>query len=232
MRGRPGWASPLESWKRGADRLLRRPAPAVPHWHPEQQLRGGAGAPVRAVPFRRAGLPRRRRAVRGRCGRARHPGGAVHRHRTSHRRPRRDSHGRVMSRLRKRAEWQFFTVLPKADRRLATLWWAVLIARGVLPAGFAIATGVLVSAVQAGRGLVGPLVLTGVVFVALQVLSPIHTAVSNNLGDRTAAWLNDRLAATCVAPPGLGHLEDHELTADLTVARDFDLGMTGPPLFI
>ncbi len=137
-----------------------------------------------------------------------------------------------MSRLRKRAEWQFFTVLPKADRRLATLWWAVLIARGVLPAGFAIATGVLVSAVQAGRGLVGPLVLTGVVFVALQVLSPIHTAVSNNLGDRTAAWLNDRLAATCVAPPGLGHLEDHELTADLTVARDFDLGMTGPPLFI
>ena len=137
-----------------------------------------------------------------------------------------------MSRLRKRAEWQFFTVLPKADRRLATLWWAVLIARGVLPAGFAIATGVLVSAVQAGRGLVGPLVLTGVVFVALQVLSPIHTAVSNNLGDRTAAWLNDWLAATCVAPPGLGHLEDHELTADLTVARDFDLGMTGPPLFI
>src|SRR5262249_2211573 len=29
-----------------------------------------------------------------------------------------------------------------------------------------------------------------------------------------------------------GHLEDPQLTADLTVARDFDLGMTGPPLSI
>ena len=33
-------------------------------------------------------------------------------------------------------------------------------------------------------------------------------------------------------PPGMGHLEDPTLTSDLTVARDFDLGMTGPPLSI
>ena len=33
-------------------------------------------------------------------------------------------------------------------------------------------------------------------------------------------------------PPGIAHLEDPELTSDLTVARDFDLGMTGPPLSI
>lgn len=30
----------------------------------------------------------------------------------------------------------------------------------------------------------------------------------------------------------MGHLEDPALAADLTVARDFDLGMTGPPLSI
>jgi ABC-type multidrug transport system fused ATPase/permease subunit len=30
----------------------------------------------------------------------------------------------------------------------------------------------------------------------------------------------------------MGHLEDPRLTSDLTVARDFDLGMTGPPLSI
>jgi integrase len=35
-----------------------------------------------------------------------------------------------------------------------------------------------------------------------------------------------------VRPPGMGHLEDPTLTSDLTVARDFDLGMTGPPLSI
>src|SRR2546430_1649564 len=34
------------------------------------------------------------------------------------------------------------------------------------------------------------------------------------------------------APPGMGHLEDQGLAADRTVARDFDLGITGPPLSI
>jgi ABC-type multidrug transport system fused ATPase/permease subunit len=33
-----------------------------------------------------------------------------------------------------------------------------------------------------------------------------------------------------VRPTGIAHLEDESLTTDLTVARDFDLGMTGPPL--
>src|SRR5262249_799676 len=40
------------------------------------------------------------------------------------------------------------------------------------------------------------------------------------------------LTEACVRPPGMAHLEDPKLTSDLTVARDFDLGMTGPPLFI
>ena len=69
-------------------------------------------------------------------------------------------------------------------------------------------------------------------FILLQVLTPIHQAISANLGDRTAAWLYDRLTEACVRPPGMGHLEDPRLTSDLTVARDFDLGMTGPPLSI
>jgi ATP-binding cassette, subfamily B, bacterial len=137
-----------------------------------------------------------------------------------------------MLRLRERKEWRFFAVLPRADRFLAGTWWAAVIARGLLPAILAVATGVLVGAVEAGSGLTGPLVFTGVVFVALQVLSPVHTALNANLGDRTAAWLNDRLTAACAEPAGLGHLEDQSLTADLTVARDFDLGMQGPPLRI
>jgi len=39
----------------------------------------------------------------------------------------------------------------------------------------------------------------GAIFVLLQVLSPIHQAVSANLGDRTAAWLYDRLTEACVS---------------------------------
>jgi ABC-type multidrug transport system fused ATPase/permease subunit len=123
-------------------------------------------------------------------------------------------------------------VLPKADRPLAVVWWILLVLRGVLPALFAIAMGVLVSAVERGDPLAGGLALVGTVFVLLQVLSPIHQAVGANLGDRTAAWLYDRLTEACVRPPGMGHLENPKLTNDLTVARDFDLGMTGPPLFI
>ena len=72
----------------------------------------------------------------------------------------------------------------------------------------------------------------GVVFVLFQVLSPLHQAVSANLGNRVSAWLYDRLSESCLGPPGMGHLEDPKLTNDLTVARDFDLGMTGPPLSI
>jgi ATP-binding cassette, subfamily B, bacterial len=136
----------------------------------------------------------------------------------------------VLDRLR--PEWRFFGVLPKADFGLAAAWWAALVARGLLPVGFAIAMGVLVGAVQRSTPLAGPLALAGGLFVLLQVLAPIHQAVSANLGDKTAAWLYDRLTEACVQPPGMGHLEDPKLTNDLAVARDFDLGMTGPPLAI
>jgi ATP-binding cassette, subfamily B, bacterial len=138
----------------------------------------------------------------------------------------------VLQPLTERKEWKFFGVLPKADPGLAAAWWTALLLRGMLPAGFAIAMGVLVGAVQRGNSLGGPLALAGAIFVLLQVLSPIHQAISANLGDRTAAWLYDRLTEACVRPPGMGHLEDPTLTSDLTVARDFDLGMTGPPLAI
>ena len=120
----------------------------------------------------------------------------------------------------------------RADRPLATAWWSVLLLRGLLPALFAVATGVLVGAVNADDPLGGPLAFMGVVFVLMQVLTPLHLAIGYDLGDRTAAWLYDELTGTCIEPPGIGHLEDPELGNDLTVAREFDLGMTGPPLSI
>jgi ABC-type multidrug transport system fused ATPase/permease subunit len=138
----------------------------------------------------------------------------------------------VFSTLTARKEWRFFGALAKADPAIATGWWTALVLRGILPAAFAIAMGVLVGAVQNHRSLTGPLALAGVIFVLLQVLSPIHQALSANLGDRAAAWLYDRLTEACIRPPGMGHLEDPTLTNDLTVAREFDTGMTGPPMSI
>jgi len=137
-----------------------------------------------------------------------------------------------MERLQARPEWKFFAVLPKADRLLAAGWWLALLLRGILPALFAITMGFLVGAVQQGNSLTVPLTVVGVIFVTNQALSPLHRALGQNLGSRTAAWLYDRLTAFCVRPPGMGHLEDPRLTTDLTMARDFDLGITGPPLFI
>src|SRR5215469_440008 len=138
----------------------------------------------------------------------------------------------MWDRLKTRPEWKFFGVLPKADRSLAIAWWSALWVRGMLPALFAIAMGVLVGAVERGSALVPPLVAVGVVFLLLQTLPSLHHAVGANLGSRTAAWLYDQLTVACVSPPGMGHLEDSRLSADLAMARDFDLGISGPPLNI
>jgi ATP-binding cassette subfamily B protein len=137
-----------------------------------------------------------------------------------------------VSRLFDRNEWKFFSVLPKADRFLATLWWVVLVLRAALPTIFAIGMGALVGAVQQGAALAVPLVTIGIVFVLQQILTPTNVTISANLGSRTAAWLYDELTNACVDPPGMGHLEDPTLMNDLIVARDFDLGINGPPLFV
>src|SRR5215469_3703339 len=135
-----------------------------------------------------------------------------------------------LRRILTRPELQLAAALAKADRRMAAVWWSMLGLRGLLPAGFSIATGVLVAAIQHRYSLAVPLAIVGVLFVLLQILGPLHTALSANLGDRTAAWLYDELTDACTAAPGIGHLEDPDLAADLQLARDFDRGLTAPPL--
>jgi ATP-binding cassette, subfamily B, bacterial len=138
----------------------------------------------------------------------------------------------MIERLRGRNEWALIAALRHADRRLAAAWWIILVLRGLLPALFAVAMGALIGAAPRGASLTAPLGVVGVVFVLLQVLPPVHKAVGANLGSRTAAWLYDQLTGACVRPPGMGHLESPKLTSDLTMARDFDLGITGPPMSI
>jgi len=136
----------------------------------------------------------------------------------------------MFARLRASAEWRFLGVLPMASRGLAAAWWAMIVARGVLPAGFAVAMGATVGAVQSGRSLVLPLAATAVTFVGMSALGPVHEAVGASLGARTSAWLHERLLDACVTPAGLAHLESPDLADDLSIARDFDLGIAGPPL--
>jgi ABC-type multidrug transport system fused ATPase/permease subunit len=137
-----------------------------------------------------------------------------------------------VAKLRNSNPGKFFAVVMRAHRPLSVAWWSVLIVRGLLPALFAIAMGVLMGAVQNGKSLAAPLALVGTVFFLLQVLSPLHQVIGQNLGSLTAAWLYDQLTIACVRPPGIAHLEDPRLATDITMARDFDLAITGPPLVV
>ena len=75
-------------------------------------------------------------------------------------------------------ERKFFGVLPKADPTFAAACWTTLLIRGILPAAFAIAMGVLVGAVSRGDPLLRLLLFVGTIFVLLQVLIPIHPAIA------------------------------------------------------
>lgn len=126
----------------------------------------------------------------------------------------------------------FFAELARAAPGVATIWYVVLVLRSLLPALFAIATGWLVAGVGSGDSLLAPLLVVGVLFTLVQMLGPFHQALSTDLGHRMSDHLNERLLQACLEPDGIAHLERADLMADLTVARDFDLGMTGPPLYV
>jgi len=136
----------------------------------------------------------------------------------------------VIARLRARQEWGFLDALRRAAPVPTTLWCVGLVVRGTLPAAIAVTSGWLISAVTEGATLTAPLVTMAIVFVASQVVGPVHEALGYDLGNRTATDLNDRLMAATLDPPGVAHLERGDLADDLSMARDFDLGITGPPL--
>ena len=137
-----------------------------------------------------------------------------------------------MTRLAGQQQIVFFRSLHRAAPGLSTLWWGLLVAGGVLPALFSVATGSVIDAIDRGSSLTASLAAVGILFVAMQVIGPIHLVVGQGLGRRGADHLNDRLLGAATGPPGISHLEDPELSAKMTMARDFDLGITGPPLFV
>ena len=115
---------------------------------------------------------------------------------------------------------------------LAAVWWGLVLVRSLLPAGLTLGLGALVSAIADGHTVTGPLVLVGASFALLSMSSPIHTVVGSILGDATSGWLQAQLTEACSGPPGISHLERPGLADELVMARDFDLGITGPPLAV
>ncbi len=119
-----------------------------------------------------------------------------------------------------------------ASRGLAALWWGLVVVRSLLPAALTLGLGSLVAAISGGRPVGGPLFVVGGSFAFLAMSSPIHTQIGSILGDKTSGWLQASLTAACSDPPGISHLERPGLADELTMGRDFDLGITGPPLSV
>ncbi len=138
----------------------------------------------------------------------------------------------MFRRFAARQEWQFFRELHAASPAYATAWWLLILLRGVAPAIVSVAFGWLVGAITRHDPLGPPLVLIGAAFGVSLVVHPLHQMVGSNLGSRMANHLFDRLIGVTVAPAGIAHLERPGLANDLAMARDFDLGMMGPPLAI
>jgi len=62
----------------------------------------------------------------------------------------------MLRRLQGRQERQFAGALFRASPPLATAWWTLLVLRALLPSLFAVASGVLINAVQHGHNLTPP----------------------------------------------------------------------------
>ncbi|MCB0979271.1 MAG: ATP-binding cassette domain-containing protein [Acidimicrobiaceae bacterium] len=127
-------------------------------------------------------------------------------------------------------------VLARANLRaspgLAVAYWALVVVRAVLPAVLTLGLGALVRAVQEGRSVTGALVAVGATFALVSVLGPIHTQVAALVGDRTSGHLQAELTRACSSPKGIAHLERPGLADELVAARDFDLGILGPPISV
>ena len=119
-----------------------------------------------------------------------------------------------------------------AHNPLAFAWWGLVVIRAILPAVLTLGLGALIAAVQGGSSITTPLAVVTVAFGLLSVLGPIHNQVGAILGDRTSGWLQAELTNAVSDPPGIAHLERPGLADELVAARDFDLGMIGPPISV
>ena len=130
--------------------------------------------------------------------------------------------------------WRLLEAI-RTPARAAPVWtgvWLALIAvRGILPTMLMIGVGHLVADLAASRSPAGSFAWFAVCFFLLQIATPVHGTVGATLGIKLAESLQDRLLRAALGDAGIGPLESPRLQADLTRARDFDVGVTRPPLY-
>ena len=119
--------------------------------------------------------------------------------------------------------------LPVAGVGLVAPLLAVNVALGLLPPAFVVATGVLVgrtAAVQRGfgspqwDGLVAAFAVAAGLFLLLQLLTPVQTALGEVVRHRVDGLFNRRLMDLALRPVGIALLEDDATLAKLRQASE------------
>ncbi|MFZ5638811.1 MAG: ABC transporter ATP-binding protein [Pseudomonadota bacterium] len=123
-------------------------------------------------------------------------------------------------------------ILYRSHPRLAMAWWGFIAVNSLLPIALTLSIGWIVESAMKGKIEPESLALLGFVFIALNMLSTLGEAVSGSLGARASEWCHRQLLQACLAPQSISHLEQPGLMADLSAARDFDLGIAGAPLAV
>ena len=119
---------------------------------------------------------------------------------------------------------------PKPIRFCATIWWALLILNGAMPAASrspSVPPSTGSSGFAGGRSACRD--RAGV--RALPIVNPIQTAVSMNLGNKVPLWLNEALIRARVSLPVS---DTWRIPTSPRISRpgEFDRGMTGPPMYL
>lgn len=139
---------------------------------------------------------------------------------------------RSMNRLRNTSPMALMRATWQAHRPLAACWWGLVLVRSVVPAALTLGLGALVRAVQNDTSVTVSLTVVAGSFALLSISAPVHTQIGAILGDRTSGLLQARLTDAVADPEGIAHLERPGLADELVQARDFDLGIMGPPISV
>jgi len=119
-------------------------------------------------------------------------------------------------------------LLPRtASRAQLIAYGALIVLGGLLPNAMILATGWMVArietAVAAGSGALGliwPLALVAILFVASNAHGPLQATIQGVMGSRFETRIRDDVMRMASAPAGVAHLEDSRVTDRLQNAED------------
>ncbi|MGI8809428.1 MAG: hypothetical protein ACR2KK_16635 [Acidimicrobiales bacterium] len=124
----------------------------------------------------------------------------------------------ISSRLRRSAPLDLLRQSGRVSPGLAALAGGSVVISGLLPAALSLASGALANAVAsavgqdlssgAGHRVLVALLVTGGVYVVIQVVGPLRASVADMLMRRVDAALTVRLMRAVSDPRGIAHLED------------------------